>query len=119
MDFVDKLNSNLNSVKIEKEIISNQRNIRYNEILELVLEVCEKVGFTNMTDRERNSKKYRWICIVVDINLTSMMLIDQIDENDIPMNSDMIREDNYAKAKVIVEKIAVYTIESVPKFTWL
>ncbi|TOG38070.1 hypothetical protein CGJ05_22200, partial [Vibrio parahaemolyticus] len=105
MDFVDKLNSTIDTIKMDAAKKLVRREHRYNDILSIVIQHCESIDFINRQDIKNRTNKYEWLCLVVDINLTAIMLADQIDGNDIPMNSEMIQEDNEAKAKQILESI--------------
>ncbi|WP_431786523.1 hypothetical protein [Vibrio harveyi] len=99
MNFVDKLNSMLETSEIENNIELSKRDTRYHDILEIIITSCKNAGLISCDDINSCSDIYLWICAMVNIHLMSMMLIDQIDENDVPMDSMMIKEDNINKAK--------------------
>ncbi|PMN52655.1 hypothetical protein BCT31_13875 [Vibrio lentus] len=115
MNFLDKLNSTIDDVKLDaaKELADRER--RYKDILSLIVKCCENVRFINSQDIKDNTNKYEWLCSVVDVHLTAIMLTDQIDGNDIPMDSEIIQEDNEAKAKQILESIVLYLVAASPK----
>lgn len=115
MNFLDKINSGISKSKIEVANQLAQRSNRYSEILSIIIIYCKDVEFITNKDIKEKSRKFRWLCSVTDIHLTSMMLMDQIDGNDVPMNSEMIKEDNKNKAKQITESIALYLIAESPK----
>ncbi|GLR74779.1 hypothetical protein [Aliivibrio sifiae] len=115
MLFIDKLNSSFDELKLDaaKELVNRDR--RYKDILSIISRYCENVSFINGQDIKDRTNKYEWLCSVVDIHLTATMLTDQIDGNDIPMDSEIIKEDNEAKAKQILESIVLYLVAASPK----
>ncbi|MEC6799286.1 hypothetical protein VXS03_19755 [Photobacterium sp. S4TG1] len=118
MNFLDKLNSTIDDVKLDAAKELSDRDRRYKNILSLIVKYCENVRFINSQDINDKTNKYEWLCSVVDIHLTAIMLTDQIDGNDIPMNSEMIKEDNEAKAKQILESIVFKLVSASPKPDW-
>ncbi|MGF1908791.1 hypothetical protein L4C38_05005 [Vibrio kasasachensis] len=115
MNFLDKLNSTIDDVKLDEAKELARRDRRYKDILSIIIQHCENVGFINEQDVKDRANKYKWLCLVVDIHLTAIMLTDQIDGNDIPMNSEMIKDDNEAKAKQILESIVLKLVAASPK----
>ncbi|HCG7078116.1 TPA: hypothetical protein NJ339_003678 [Vibrio parahaemolyticus] len=115
MDFVDKLNSNIYEIKINAAKELSNRDCRYKDILSIIVHYCNKASFINNKDVSDRTDKYKWLCFVVDIHLIAIMLTDQIDGNDIPMDSEMIKEDNEAKAKQILESIVLKLVSGSPK----
>ncbi|HCE2477628.1 TPA: hypothetical protein NGT97_005316 [Vibrio parahaemolyticus] len=115
MNFVDKLNSTIDTIRIDAAKEFTRRECRYKDILSIVIQYCENIDFINSQDVKNRTNKYEWLCLVVDINLIAIMLTDQIDGNDIPMNSEMIKEDNEAKAKQILESIVLKLVSASPK----
>ncbi|NVO99820.1 hypothetical protein HWA77_06300 [Photobacterium damselae subsp. damselae] len=115
MDFVDKLNLNFDETKINAAKELANRDCRYKDILSIIVNYCNKASFINNKDVSDRTDKYKWLCFVVDIHLIAIMLTDQIDGNDIPMDSEMIKEDNEAKAKQILESIVLKLVSSSPK----
>ncbi|EGU38791.1 hypothetical protein VII00023_14956 [Vibrio ichthyoenteri ATCC 700023] len=118
MNFLDRLNSTIDDVKLDAAKELSDRDRRYKDILSLIVQHCKNVGFINSQDVNDKTIKYEWLCLVVDIHLTAIMLTDQIDGNDIPMDSKIIQEDNEAKAKQILESIVLYLVAASPKPDW-
>lgn len=116
MNFEDRINKGINRTKLEAATELSKRDCRYKDILSIVLMHCDKVKFIDIRDKEDRTIKFEWLCKIVDIHLTSIMLADQIYGNDIPMDSAMIHEDNERKAQQIVESITLYLIAASPKF---
>ncbi|AMG05473.1 hypothetical protein WJ038_02960 [Vibrio parahaemolyticus] len=114
-NFNERFNNAIDMVKLEKAVELSKRDSRFKEIFNIIFLKCKTVGFIDDVDRKNNTYKYKWLSIVIDIHLTAMMLTDLLDENDIPMDSDMIREDNFIKANQILENIILYLVASVPK----
>ncbi|MBY8291177.1 hypothetical protein [Vibrio parahaemolyticus] len=117
MNFNERFNNAIDIVKLEKAVELSKRDSRFKEIFNIVFLKCKTVGFIDDVDRKNNTYKYKWLSIVIDIHLTAMMLADLIDDNDIPMDSEMIQKDNEEKSKEIIESIILYLIASVPKFS--
>lgn len=115
MEFLEKINVGIDREKLKAAEDLSKRERRYKEILSLVINYCEKVDFINNKDREDISQKIKWLCLMVDTHLTALMLNDQIDGNDIPMDSIMIQEDNENKARQIVESVALHLVAASPK----
>lgn len=115
MEFLDRINIGIDRSRLKAAGDLSKRERRYKEILSMVINYCEKVEFINDKDREEKSQKFKWLCLMVDTHLTAIMLNDQIDGNDIPMDMEMIQEDNENKARQIVESVALHLISASPK----
>ncbi|OQQ07838.1 hypothetical protein BK411_10795 [Vibrio splendidus] len=115
MEFLDRINVGIDREKLKAAEDLSKRERRYKDILSVVIKYCEKVEFVRNEDIKEKTHKFEWLCSVVDIHLTAIMLNDQIDGNDIPMDDYMIQEDNESKAKQIVESIALYLVAASPR----
>lgn len=115
MEFINRINEGVDKSKLKAAKEVSKRERRYKDILSIVISYCEKVKFINDKDQVDRTMKFEWLCSVVDIHLTTIMLNDQIDENDIPMDYEMIQEDNESKAKQITESISLYILAASPK----
>ncbi|QET61109.1 hypothetical protein FOB75_09400 [Vibrio parahaemolyticus] len=118
MSFEVSILEYIGEAKLEAAKELSRRDSRYKEILSLVVAYCEDVGFINNDDEKIKSKRLVWLSLVVDIHLTSILLTDKIDGNDIPMDSEMIKEDNESKARQIIENMIVHLIASIPKLAF-
>ncbi len=115
MCFEVNLLDSIDSSKLEVAKELSKRDSRYNEILSIVVSYCERAGFIDNKDEKKKSRRLLWLSVIVDIHLTSILLTDQIDGNDIPMNIEMIKEDNESKAKQIIENMLIHLVASSPK----
>ncbi|MEZ8088123.1 hypothetical protein [Vibrio sp. 1S139] len=117
MEFLDSINIGIDRSKLKAAKELSKRDRRYKDILSMVISYCEEVEFIKDKDKDKKERthKFEWLCSVVDIHLSAIMLNDQIDGNDIPMDTEMIQEDNESKAKQIVESIALYLVAASPK----
>lgn len=115
MNFLDRINVGVDRSKLEAAKEISKRECRYKDILSIVITLCENVKFIDDKDKVKRTQKFEWLCSIVDIHLTAIMLNDQIDGNDIPMDYEMIQEDNESKAKQIIESIALHLVSVSPK----
>ncbi|EJL8715255.1 hypothetical protein NM559_003158 [Vibrio alginolyticus] len=78
-----------------------------------VLRHCENAGFIDSDDKASNSLRYQWLTEVLEINLMSLSLLDQInvDYNYSLIPADLQTEVT-AKAAVIVKDIVKRLMEA-------
>ncbi|EIV8506043.1 hypothetical protein [Vibrio parahaemolyticus] len=91
----------------------NEGELKTQQIRLNVLRHCENAGFIDSDDKASNSLRYQWLTEVLEINLMSLSLLDQIN---VDFNYSLIPADLQtevtAKAAVIVKDIAKRLMEA-------
>lgn len=107
---------NNNSFKKKIAVALAGATIKAEQINQAVFNYCVDAGFITSEDQMLNSKRYKWLLEVVNRNILSLSLLEQIilDVSEPSIPSEVQTEVD-AKAALIIKDIAKRIMDSAPE----
>lgn len=98
---------NKEKFQFESNLVKSAASKKTESITATVINHCKKSGFIEQKDFDSKSDRYKWLMKVIEINLLSLNLLDQIIMNDVEYSSlEKLQTEINEKSAAIIRDIA-------------